>query len=94
MKKIRYIFITTVGLLFFSILLASSIRNIYLTRDGGANRLGFLVKPLKIMAETPSLVKKILAAPEFFVENTQSGDGFTYFGKQPSGEFPKLLVSG
>lgn len=93
MKKIRYIFIFITGLLLFSILLAASVRNIYSSNDDGTGRLGFLAKPLKIMAETPSLIKKIMDVPEFFVDNTQSKDGFTYLIKQPTNEFPKLLVS-
>ena len=93
MKKIRYTFIIVVGLFFYSILLASSIRNIYFSDDGGKGRLGFLAKPFKFLAETPSLIKKVLEPEEFFVTNTVSGNGFTYINKKQTGKYPKLLVS-
>ena len=93
MKKLRYAFIILVGLFFFSILLASSVRNIYLSNDGGEGRFGFLVAPIKFMAETPSLIKKVLEGPEFFVPNTEAKDGFTHFDKSLIGSYPKILVT-
>lgn len=93
MKKLRYLFITLIGLFFFSILLASSVRNIYGAADGGKGRLGFLAKPIKFMAETPSIIKKILDTPEFYVSNTESKDGFTKFNAANTENYPKLLTS-
>lgn len=92
MKKFRFAFILFAGLFFFTIFIASSVRNIYLSRDGGEDRLGFLTTPLKFLAETPSLMKQIVAPPEFLVKNSKSKDGFNYFDKKPSDTYPKLLV--
>jgi hypothetical protein len=92
MKQLRYTFILIAGLFFFAIFIASSVRNIYLSRDEGKSRLGFLVDPLKFMAETPSLIKQIIQPPEFLVKNSTSEDGFTHFDKQPSDTYPNLLV--
>ena len=92
MKKIRYTFIIVIGLFFFSTLLASSVRNIYLAKDGGASKLGFLVGPIKFMAEIPSTIKRILEPAEFYVTNTESKDGFAYFDQFKSGVNPKILI--
>ncbi|TXN35963.1 hypothetical protein FVB32_15495 [Flagellimonas hymeniacidonis] len=93
MKKLRLIFITVAGLFFFSVLLSSSVRNVYLSNDGGASRLGFLTAPIKFMAEIPSNFKKLVSSPEFFVANSESKDGFNYLKKLSSKEYPKLLMS-
>ncbi|TAI48584.1 arylsulfotransferase family protein [Flagellimonas allohymeniacidonis] len=93
MKKLRYAFIIIVGLFFFSVILSSSVRNVYLSEDGGASRLGFLTTPIKFMAEIPSNFKKILSKPEFFVSNAEAKDGFNYLKKPNSNEYPKVLVS-
>lgn len=93
MKKLRYIFIAIVGILIFSTLLASSIRNIYGTKDGGYGRLGILVKPLKFMAEIPSTVKQIFSPPEFFVTNSTSKEGLTFNKNFELKKYPNLLVS-
>src|SRR5680860_1307166 len=92
MKKLRFVFILIAGLFFFTIFIASSVRNIYLSRDEGKGRLGFLTTPLKFMAETPSLMKQIVEPPEFLVKNSKSQDGFTYRDKKPSAIYPNLLV--
>lgn len=93
MKKLRYAFILIVGLFFYSIILASSIRNIYMSEDGGTARLGFLTGPFKFMAETPALIKAILKPAEFYVANSESANGFTYFDPSEPSEYPKLLVA-
>ncbi len=93
MKKLRYIFITVVGLFFFSVLLSSSVRNVYLSEDGGVGRLGFLTVPIKFMAEIPSNFKKLVSLPEFYVANSESEDGFNYLSKHSLEQYPKLLVS-
>ena len=92
MKKFRFAFIIIAGLFFFTIFIASSVRNIYLSRDEGKGRLGFIVNPLKFLAETPSIMKQMVEPPEFLVKNSNSKDGFTYFDKKPPNKFPTLLV--
>lgn len=92
MKKLRFAFILIAGLFFFAIFIASSVRNIYLSRDEGEGRLGFLKTPLKFLAETPSLIKQIVASPEFLVKNTKSEDGFTSFNNKSSNNYPRMLV--
>ncbi|WP_299164469.1 arylsulfotransferase family protein [uncultured Eudoraea sp.] len=93
MKKLRYIFIAIVGILIFSTLLASSIRNIYGSKDGGYGRFGILVKPLKFMAEIPSTVKKVFSPAEFYVTNSTSKEGLTFNKNFELKEYPNLLVS-
>lgn len=93
MKKLRYAFIIIFGLFFFSIFLAASVRNVYMSKDGGVGRLGFLAKPIKFMAETPALIKKYLDKPEFFVENNTAKGGFDYLIKNDTVVYPKLLLS-
>ena len=93
MRNLRYIFIFVLGLFFFSILLASGVRNIYLSKDGGSERLGFLVKPIKFMAETPSLIKQVLRPAEFFVSNSTAKDGLVKLNSVTNFSYPKLLVS-
>src|SRR5680860_164204 len=92
MKKLRFVFILIAGLFFFAIFIASSVRNIYLSRDDGKGRLGFMVDPLKFLAEAPSLMKQIVEPPEFLVKNSTAQDGFTYFDKKSSDTYPNLLV--
>ncbi len=93
MKKIRYIFIAIVGLFFYSMILSTGVRNIYLSSDEGERRLGFIAKPLKFLAETPLLLKQFLEPAEFLVENTKSEDGFSYVKKSGPNTYSKLLVS-
>jgi hypothetical protein len=93
MKKLRYAFILMVGLVFYSMLLAVSIRHIYLSNDEGQRRLGFLSKPLVFLAETPKLISQALQPPEFMVANSEFKDGFTYFDGHKSEVNSKLLVS-
>ncbi|MEO9891010.1 arylsulfotransferase family protein [Aurantibacter sp.] len=93
MKKLRIAFIGIVGLFFFSILLASSVRNIYMAGDNGKSRLGFLAQPIKFMAETPSIIKTILSAPEFIVTNSEAKGGLDYSNGVDTKSYPKLLVS-
>lgn len=92
MKKLRFAFILIAGLFFFAIFIASSVRNIYLSRDEGKGRLGFMTTPLKFLAETPSLMKQILEPAEFLVKDSTLQDGFTYFDRKPSDRYPNLLV--
>jgi len=93
MKKLRIAFILVAGLFFFAIFIASSVRNIYLSRDEGKGRLGFMTTPIKFLAETPSLMKQILTPPEFLVKDSVSQDGFTYFTQKPTSDmYPNLLV--
>lgn len=93
MKKLRYAFILIVGLFFFSMLLAVSVRHIYQSGDEGERRLGFLRKPLIFLAETPKLINQALQPPEFLVFNTELKNGFTYFDGKKSSANSKLLVS-
>ncbi|WP_276390824.1 arylsulfotransferase family protein [Eudoraea chungangensis] len=93
MKKLRLYFIGIVGLLIFSVLLASSIRNIYESKDGGIGRLGFMAKPLKFMAEIPSIIKHVVSPAEFFVLNNNSKDGLNSFDSKIDKTYPKLLVT-
>lgn len=93
MKKLRFIFIAITGLLFFSIFLSSTVRNIYLSADGGVKRFGPLVEPIKILAELPSLIKQVFKPAEFLVENVEDKDGFTYFGSDNIELYPKILIS-
>lgn len=93
MKKLRYTFILIAGLFFFAIFIASSVRNIYLSRDDGKGRFGFMVDPLKFLAEAPSLMKQIVEPPEFLVKNSKAQDGFTYLDKKPADTYPNLLVA-
>jgi len=92
-KKLRYAFIIVVGLLLYSVLLASSIRLIYRSSDRGQARLGFLAQPLEFLALTPSLIKQVMGPDEFMVRNSTIKDGFTYFKKPDTGTYPKVLVS-
>ncbi|WP_282163165.1 arylsulfotransferase family protein [Ulvibacterium marinum] len=92
MKKLRYAFILLAGLFFYSILLAASVRNIYLSSDNGERRLGFMAKPLKFLAETTTLIYKAVQPDEFLVENLDLVDGFTFYKEQVSSTYPKLLV--
>ena len=92
MKKFRFAFILIAGLFFYAIFIASSVRNIYLSRDEGKGRLGFIVDPLKFLAETPSLMKQLVETPEFLVKNSKSEGGFTHFDKKTSEKLPNLLV--
>ncbi|SDE76741.1 Arylsulfotransferase (ASST) [Pricia antarctica] len=92
MKKLRFAFILIAGLFFFTIIIASSVRNIYLSSDAGKGRLGFMANPIKFLAETPSLMKQIVAPPEFLFKNSKSKDGFTYFDEKTSHSYPSLLV--
>ena len=93
MRKLRYAFIIIVGLFFYSMLLAAAVRNIYLSQDQGSQRFGLVKGPIKFLAETPSLIKRVLEAPEFYVSNSGSEDGvfFTSDGKADLSE--DLLVS-
>lgn len=93
MKKIRYGIIGVLGLFFYSILLASGIRNIYLSEDEGRGRFGVLQQPLKLMAEIPSLIKTVLDKPEFYVANQAAEDGLTFPGGTAVQGYPSLLVS-
>ncbi len=93
MRKLRLLFIGIVGLLIFSVLLASSIRNIYGSKDGGKARLGFMAKPLKFMAEIPSYIKQVVAAPEFYVLNSNAVDGLDHKTDLSDSKYPKLLVT-
>ena len=72
-------------------MLSALVRNIYLNKDGG-ERWGFIAKPVKFMAEIPSLAKQSLKAGEFMVRNTDIKDGITITGEGLAG-YPKLLVS-
>jgi len=93
LRKLRITLIAVLALFFYSIFLASSVRNVYLANDGGKGRLGFLVQPLKILAEVPSSIKTLLGAPEFYVRNKKESDGFTYFRKKSGTSYPKLLLT-
>jgi len=92
MKKLRIVFIIVFGLFFYSMLLSSVVRNIYLSQDGG-ERWGVIAKPIKFIAEVPSLFKKSLESPEFLVNNKKSEDGINYFDKSGIDQYPNLLVS-
>jgi hypothetical protein len=52
-----------------------------------------MARPLKFMAETPSLIKQILEPSEFFVENSTSANGFVYFTKNTNYGNTKLLTT-
>ncbi|MCM4172546.1 hypothetical protein DHD32_13730 [Arenibacter sp. TNZ] len=93
MKKLRLIFISIAGLLFFSIFLSSTVRNIYLSKDGGVNKFGMFAEPIKVLAELPSMVKQVLDLPEFLIKNVEAKDGFTYFGNHNFDQYPKILIS-
>ena len=93
MKKLRYLFITLAGLFFYSLFLATSIRNIYLSEDRGVGRLGILAKPLEFMAEAPLFFKQYLDLPEYYVKNNQSIDGFNYLQKIDLEQYPKILTT-
>tara|TARA_R110002049_G_scaffold296797_1_gene485173 strand:+ start:4748 stop:6079 length:1332 start_codon:yes stop_codon:yes gene_type:complete len=93
MKKLRLIFISIAGLLFFSIFLSSTVRNIYLSKDGGIKRFGIFAEPIKLLAELPTMVKQVLGPAEFLVENVEAKDGFTYFDTNNIDQYPKILIS-
>ena len=61
MKRLRILFIIIAGLFFYSMLLTALTRNIYLNKDGG-ERWGIIAKPIKFIAELPSLAKQSLKA--------------------------------
>jgi len=92
MKKLRILFIIIAGLFFYSILLSALTRNIYLNNDAG-ERWGFIAKPVKFMAELPSLAKQSLKPGEFLVKNTEAIDGLVSEMNGVPEEYPRLLVS-
>lgn len=92
MKKIRILFIVVAGLFFYSIFLSALTRNIYLNKDGG-ERWGMIAKPVKFMAEIPSLAKQSLKPGEFLVKDSEYKDGINYFDKTNMEGYPKLLAS-
>lgn len=93
MRKLRFLFIAVFGLFFYSLLLAGSIRNIYLTGDEGKSRLGFMAEPLKFVAEIPSMIQQFLKRDEFYVPNDISEDGLVRFEEVQYSGSPKLLVT-
>ncbi len=92
MKKLRIVFIVVAGLFFYSILLSSFVRNIYLAQDKG-EKWGSLAKPVKFMAELPSAIKQSVNKPEFYVKNKNSEDGISFSNKTGVQGYPKLLVT-
>ncbi len=92
MKKLRILFIAVAGLFFYSVLMLSLARNIYLNRDRG-ERWGMIAEPIKFMAEIPSLAKQSLEPGEFMVGNSDYKDGVQYFSSTGLNNYPKLLVS-
>jgi len=92
MKKIRIAFIVLAGLFFYSILLSSFVRNIYLNDDSD-ERWGVLAKPVRFMAEIPSLAKRSLQPGEFMLSNSEQPGGVSYAKNVAKSEYPKLLVS-
>lgn len=92
MKKIRYIFIGAVILVFYSIFLSSFVRNIYLSSNS-EGRLSMLRTPVRYMAELPSLLKKSLEEPEFMVANKNLENGLNVIVPGSTSSYPKLLYS-
>ena len=92
MKNLRRLFIIIAALFFYTILLSSFVRNIYLSADAGG-KWGFLARPVKFMAELPSLTKRALEKPEFYAPNTDSKDGLDRVSSKGTEQYPKLLVS-
>ncbi|MEX0291111.1 MAG: arylsulfotransferase family protein [Flavobacteriaceae bacterium] len=92
MKRLRILFIIVAGLFFYSMLLAALTRNIYLNKDGG-ERWGFIAKPVKFIAEIPSLAKQSLKPGEFLVVNDEAKGGLDLQASGIPDSYPKLLVS-
>ena len=93
MRKLRIVFIVVVGLFFYSMLLAGGIRHIYTSKDEGRYRLKFLAGPMKFLAESSTLMYKMLQADEFLQRDTEHPDGFNHIVRQNSFTYPKILVS-
>ncbi len=92
MKKLRLLFIVIAGLFFYTMLISALVRNIYLNKDGG-ERWGVIAKPIKFMAEIPSLAKQSMKPGEFLVRNSEYKDGIQYYNTTNIENYPDLLVS-
>ena len=92
MKKLRIIFIVVAGLFFYSILLSSFVRNIYLNNNS-LERWGILAKPVMFMAELPSMAKQSLNPGEFMLKNSTQKDGVQKYATNNIDAYPDLLVS-
>lgn len=64
-----------------------------MSEDGGENRLGFLAKPIKFLAEIPVAAFELTKEPLFYIKNNYTPDGFTYYDKFVKGEYPNILIS-
>lgn len=92
MKKLRILFIVVAGLFFYSILLSSFVRNIYLN-DNSAERWGMWAKPVMFMAELPTMAKQSLTPDEFMLNNSEIAGGVQFHSKTNMENYPDLLVS-
>ncbi len=96
MKKLRLLFIVIAGLFFYTMLISALVRNIYLNKDGG-ERWGIIAKPIKFIAEIPSLAKQSMEPPRFKIPNSENKSEnkeelVYYVDKSEIKNYPKLLV--
>ncbi len=94
LKKIRIVFIGICLILFYTIFISSTVRNIYLSDHGGEKWFGGFTTIFKTLAELPSDTKKLFLDPEYLISNITLKDGFTYYvSKDSLLGYPKLLIS-